>query len=718
MKYLSLFDDYKLSEEESYLFDNDSLFESKINQMMSLRQNGCAAGMDLNEFKSAFRRDSLLENRGYEESEALLEKAHSVYELGMLQESKSHWFDDDKPLMYEHSKGVISYLEFEGNILLFKEGEAFAITEKSLRMLKDNDQSINEDLFNEVIGGKLYEYSFSDFCGDVWSGVKSGAKWVDRNIVQPAKKVVTEYVIDPLKQLWDNLTDGAKKLYQFAKKVMNAIASFVSENWQDILFYVSVALQVIAGIIAFIPAAGQVAGPVLLIIAGAIQIGTGAYDIYEGVKITRECPTDPIKKAAPEFIKGGAKLLGGGVSLLLGIHDVSTSAKAAIPGAAATSTAVAVPAKAWVKTTTAGLSKAGAAVGMFETLIKFLIDSAGTAASKAVTKKVATTGGKYVAQKTSLLAGEALTKAGAEILGKKLGDKANESAIPMLCIAGQYALGWLWDIILSAVSGIGKLINGILDLPTRTVKAIDNFNREYSDSAFGWIVGGALKLFVKPVAKVLSWFCENKIKPLVKPVTDWMIGLGKHNKSIKQSVEGNASLKAAVSGGKIPQPKGGIPQEKVTVTEKDKSNLAKIMASESGKASDKSIAKSSGFYNEKFKKIQSDIQSKIKKQQEKLYKDKFPGILKNEAKGKWHTLKDGTLCFEFKSDSAKGSVILYNNGRYMVSDGPNKGAKGNYTAKNNIDIQPPKGGFKNPKKEGKKNESRNYIRTFESFSFS
>ena len=159
MKYLSLFDDYKLSEEESYLFDNDSLFESKINQMMSLRQNGCAAGMDLNEFKSAFRRDSLLENRGYEESEALLEKAHSVYELGMLQESKSHWFDDDKPLMYEHSKGVISYLEFEGNILLFKEGEAFAITEKSLRMLKDNDQSINEDLFNEVIGGKLYEYS-------------------------------------------------------------------------------------------------------------------------------------------------------------------------------------------------------------------------------------------------------------------------------------------------------------------------------------------------------------------------------------------------------------------------------------------------------------------------------------------------------------------------------------------------------------------------------
>jgi len=711
MKYISLFDDFRLVE-ESYNFDNDSLFESKINQMLSLRQNGCAAGMALNEFKDMFRNNSLLESRGYDESESLLEKAHSVYELGMLQESKSHWFDDEKPLMYEHSKGVISYLEFEGNILLFKEGEAFAITERSLKMLKDNDQSINEDLFNEVIGNRLYEWdSFGEFLDDAGSVIKGGVEWVDKNIYQPTKKFVKEYVVDPLKKAYDALTDGAKKLYEFSKRVMNAISTFVSENWQDILFYVSVALQVIAGIIAFIPAAGQVAGPVLLIIAGAIQVFTGGYDIYEGVKITKECPTDPIKKAAPEFVKGGTKLLGGAVSLLLGIHDIATSAKGAVPGGGATSTAVAVPAKSWVTKTVSGLGVTGAAVGMFETLIKFLVESAGSAGTKALTKAGA--------KKGVVIGADILGKAGSDIIGKKLGDKANEAAVPMLCIAGQYALGWLWDLILGAVSGIGKLINGILDLPTKTVNAIDDFNREYSDSTFGWIVGGALKLFVRPVAKVLSWFCENKIKPLVKPITNWMVSLGKHSKSIKKSVESNASLKAAVSGGKkIPQPKGGVPSEKVELTAQDKQNLAKIQASNSAKSGDKSIAKEGGWFDKEFKKVQAAIQAKVKAQQEKLFKEKFPGIIRNKSEGDWHTLNDGTLCFKYKSKSAHGSVVLYNNGRYQVKDGPNEGIKGNYTAKKNIDLQPPKEGFKKPKKGDKKNESRNYISTFESFSFS
>ena len=64
MRYISLFDNFG-SVDESYNFDSDSLFESKINQMLSLRQNGCAPGMTLNEFKDMFRNDTLLESRGY-----------------------------------------------------------------------------------------------------------------------------------------------------------------------------------------------------------------------------------------------------------------------------------------------------------------------------------------------------------------------------------------------------------------------------------------------------------------------------------------------------------------------------------------------------------------------------------------------------------------------------------------------------------------------------
>ena len=727
MRYISLFDNF-VSVDESYKFDSDSLLEAKINQMFSLKNNGCSVGYSIDEFKNLFRSSHLLESHGYDESEALLEKAYNIYELGMLEESKSHWFDNERPLMLEHTKGIISYLEFEGNILLFKEGEAFMIKESSLKMMKDQDQIINEGVFNQILDSKLNEsdeslLEWSLFDNPVTNFISDKAKgaveWTNKNIVQPAKEIVKEYVIEPLKKVYDGLTDGAKKLYDFAKQVWNAIATFLKElTLQDILFYVSVALQVIAGIIAFIPAAGTLAGPILLIIAGAIQVGTGVWDVLDGVKIVRECPVDPIKKAAPEFVSGGVKLLGGSVSLLLGINDIVTSSKAAAPGAALSSTAVAGPAKAWVGKTTKALGTTGAAIGMFETLIKYLIESIGKIGTKTVAKTVIKSGSKYGGTKAAVLAGNALTKAGSEVIGKKLGDYANKAAVPMMCIAGGYALGWLWDIILGSVAGIGKILNGLMDLPKKVNDSISNFNKEYSDTTIGWIVGGALKAFVSPVTNVLEFFCEKAIKPMFKPVTDWMASLGKYNKSILASVNSNAALKAAVSGGKIAAPKGKIPEQKVELTSSDKQNLAKIQASDSGKKVDSTIAKEGGFFDEQFKKIQAAIQAKVKAQQEKLFKDKFPGIIRNKSEGDWHTLNDGTLCFKYKSNSAHGSVVLYNNGRYQVKDGPNEGVKGDYTAKKNIDLKAPKEGFKKPKKGDKKNESRNYISTFESFSFS
>jgi len=112
MRHLSLFDGFNQIE-GSYKFDSDSLLEAKINQMFSLKNNGCSVGYSIDEFKNLFRSSHLLESHGYDESEALLEKAYNIYELGMLEESKSHWFDNERPLMLEHTKGIISYLEFE-----------------------------------------------------------------------------------------------------------------------------------------------------------------------------------------------------------------------------------------------------------------------------------------------------------------------------------------------------------------------------------------------------------------------------------------------------------------------------------------------------------------------------------------------------------------------------------------------------------------------------
>jgi hypothetical protein len=90
-------------------------------------------------------------------------------------------------------------------------------------------------------------------------------------------------------------------------------------------------------------------------------------------------------------------------------------------------------------------------------------------------------------------------------------------------------------------------------------------------------------------------------------------------------------------------------------------------------------------------------------------------VTNNKSLGEFITQKNGTLCFKYKSDVAKGEVILYSNGRYQVIDGPNKGVKGDYDAKKNISLKPPKEGFKKASKS--KNESLKYLNNFEGFSF-
>jgi hypothetical protein len=690
--------------------------------MLFLKQNGCVVGMDVNEFKKTFRSNSLLESKGYDESEALLEKAHSVYELGMLQESKSHWFTNEAPI-YEYSKGVISYLEFEGNILLFKDGEAFMISERSLGLWK-NHESISENLFEEIFGNSLNEFwSWTD--NPVVNGLQSAVEWTNTNIVEPTNQLVQDYVIDPLKSAWDALSTGAQKIYDFSKKVLNAITTFISENWQDIAFYITVVLQVIAGIVAFIPAAGQIIGPILLIVAGALQIGLGFYDVYEGVEIAKECPVNPMEEAAPEFAKGILKLLGGSVSVLLGVHDIATSAKAAIPGAALTSTAVAVPAKSWVSNAAGKLATAGAAVGVFETVLKYIIEAAGSAGTKALAKQAA----GYSAKKTAIIAGEALTKAGAEVIGKKLGDKSMEAVVPILCMAGQNALGWLWDTILSAVATMGELLNGLLELPTKVTNGIKSFNDQYSGTTFGYVVGGALSSFIDPVAKVLSWFSENKVKPVVQPITNWMVSLKKDNKAITTTIESKPDLKAALKGESIPQPQGTIPSEEYQISDSDKENLAKIQTAESGQSLDNAIMKKWGPF-ESIRKIVKEHFEKIKKEQERLFSEKFPALLKKLPNGKWDRLKDGSLCYKAKDYyKVEGDITFYNNGRYKIYSGPNAEVMGDYTADTRIRLSRPKGGFKLTKKKEeekkvkkeksskkeKKNESLNYILSREDF---
>jgi hypothetical protein len=197
-----------------------------------------------------------------------------------------------------------------------------------------------------------------------------------------------------------------------------------------------------------------------------------------------------------------------------------------------------------------------------------------------------------------------------------------------------------------------------------------------------------------------------------------MVSLGKQSKDAIKMIESDPKIKAAVTGTSVPQPKKGpAPVKKIEVTAKEKKYVAKIQASKALKDINKKIAQDGGFYNDKFKKVQEKNLAKVKAAQEKIFKEKFPGVMSNKSEGEFINLPDGTMCFRYKSKSAHGTVTLFSNGRYFVKDGPNQGTKGDYTAKKNIDLKAPKGGFKKEEKASKKNESRSYVKTFDGFSF-
>ena len=123
---------------------------------------------------------------------------------------------------------------------------------------------------------------------------------------------------------------------------------------------------------------------------------------------------------------------------------------------------------------------------------------------------------------------------------------------------------------------------------------------------------------------------------------------------------------------------------------------------------------------DEIKKIIREHFEKIKRQQEKLFTDKFPALTKKLPEGKWDRLKDGTLCFRAKNYyKVEGDITFYNNGRYKIFTGPNADFMGDYSAQERIKLSRPKGGFKLSKKKEeekkrkkekeKKNESLTYI---------
>jgi ElaB/YqjD/DUF883 family membrane-anchored ribosome-binding protein len=682
MKYLSLFNDFD-KVEESFNFDADNVLEAKLNQMSMLREN-CMASWDFSIFKNFFG-GSLNENNSDEENQYLLEKAYYTYELGVLYENKKDWFE---------SKGNVLYLKdnsiAEGHVVLFKNDKLHIITEGTFDKLQDKADLLLEGFWSDTWNAT------TKFVSGVADDIK---KVVNTYVVEPVKKAA-EYVSDKVGKAWDALSSGAKAVWDFSKQIISAIGTFIKENPLTAL---GILIQIIGTILSFIPIA-QFLAPVCAMIAGGITVVEGVMNLITASKDAAGA------KTVGGIVKGGGKIIFGSASLLLGIKDLVSAAAEALPGMGAVGIAIKTSVVSWSTKFSATAFGSVASVGIGKSLgcSKWLGEFFATLCEKApFMSKLKDLGADATKVQKAVQTGTKITAKGADAAldkGKEYvldheeyneewdetineddngGWGFGELVVNFLAYVGKSCFGWLYDVVIGAISGIGKVINGLLDLPGKITRGIDKFKKEQGGSFVGGIISGALSSAVRPMSSCAQRFIDEYVKPKVTPTTNWMSALGKRNATITKKIAENANLKSPVDGVKQQGPQK-VEVKKVELSSSDKAGIKKI-----GTTGIATIVKAGG--------ASQKILDKMKNNQGE-FKKEFPGVSK--LNGTWGQSKSGEATFTYKSKTAGGNITLFKNARYYVLDGPNKTLKGDFKSTDKgVNLKKPKEGWKKEVKE-------------------
>jgi len=479
-------------------------YESFVNEpnMLELSE-GVMAKMGLNEFSNTF--GQLFES----EDAGLVEKAHVVYELGLLYENRKDWFEDDKP---------IYMLESGKHNVLFKNNSLFIISSPTWNALNE----WSWDVFNKA-----------------WDYVKKSAQWVVDKTVQVAKEG------------WAIISKGAQKVWEFVKRIWAAIKAFAKEN---ILTCVAMLLQILSGVISFIPAAGQIAGPICLMLAGGIELYEGGEKMKEAWDKFHDMEMTKAQKVKEALLDGLPLAVAGSISLALGLNDIITAPKAAIPGAGATSTALKATASSWEK------SFVGSAL---HDLDHAIIGVAG--------KNAAKIGSRMVGPVNQFMekGGSALAATTIALVFHKVGTGI---------------LGSAFDLLLKGMGTVLKGLSSLLSLPTKISEVIGKIV-EAADSTIAKILVYPLKALVGPAMKFLGNFVDSYIRPFIDKASKFLLELSKSGEALEKASEQS----------KIQAPKpitdGSVKKIKPKNVEVSKDDLKKIKALPKVKHKSKPVAK-------------------------------------------------------------------------------------------------------------------------------
>lgn len=435
---------------------------SRINEEFGKLSENVMIKLTMTEFSNMFG-SRIFES---ESDNMLLEKSYAMYELGMLYESRKDWFaDDEKILMLESESGTV----------LFKNGSAFIIDNYTM-------QALNEGIADDISAA--------------WEKVKSNAK----SAVDLTKSRSSD--------VWNSISDGAKKVYAFTKKIVSALAEMASST--DFWTTIAIVLQLCAGFVPFFPAVGTALGPILLGVAGGIEIGVGTVKMKHAWNDFSEIDISNVQKAKKSLAAGLPYMIAGTCSIVLGLNDLIMSPTAAAPGSSVQSIAKGKMAEAWAKSYAHQFAH-----GVEHFLSNIVTGIAAKAGSKSL-------------------------PAIAAFMGQ--GGSAAAATITSLIFlsVGEGFLGKVFDGIIFAGEKIGELFNFLLSLPEKFASAMANFVKSATSPA-AKIISEALAPFIGPALDAIKKLVNNYIKPIVQPMTNFLTTMASQHKEVSGALDKLAS---------------------------------------------------------------------------------------------------------------------------------------------------------------------------------
>lgn len=358
---------------------------------------------------------------------------------------------------------------------------------------------------------------------NTWHMINEG--WLG-DMIEKGKKIAGD--------IWDTLAKGAQEVYGFLAKLDSDIQKLTG---MDIYAATAITINILAAIIAFAPVFGQATAPILTSIAGGIEIVGGMSKIKKGYgKISKV--DDPIVKSMAAIGEGAPYLTVGGITIFFGLADVITSVKSAAPGAAGVAEATKTAAKKL------GEEMHHTLLGKFEGQFVKVI---GNVAKKVIKEGVA----------------ENVTKAAAAI------------GLVFMVKGLKSALGGFADIIIEGLGLVGKGIDFLLSIPSKISELIGKISSDDSSTVVK-LIGGALKLAVKPITDAMSKFIDQGVKPIVSPLTEWLKKLPEQYKMAKGEIEKHLK---DVPDTPVEIKKRDIKAKEVKISKEDKEKIQKLQKS-------------------------------------------------------------------------------------------------------------------------------------------